>query len=165
MILNKYALMYSSVVYMCYTILPWLVFGWIYCLLFSCCITNVYPDSKVHGANMGPTWVLSAPDGPHVAPMNLAIRVIRESELFWLLNWDHLVGYFMMAPSNGNIFRVTGHLCGEFTGEFLAQRPVTRSFDALFDLRLNKWLSKQSWGYWFETLSCPLSRHCNVVGW
>ena len=24
---------------------------------------------------MGPTWVLSAPDGPHVGPMNLAIRV------------------------------------------------------------------------------------------
>ena len=34
----------------------------------------VIPDSKVHGANMGPTWVLSAPDGPHVGPMNLAIR-------------------------------------------------------------------------------------------
>ena len=34
------------------------------------------PDSKVHGANMGPTWVLSAPDGPHVGPMNLAIRVL-----------------------------------------------------------------------------------------
>ena len=32
------------------------------------------PDSKVHGANMGPTWVLSAPDGPHIGPMNLAIR-------------------------------------------------------------------------------------------
>ena len=32
------------------------------------------PDSKVHGANMKPTWVLSAPDGPHVGPMNLAIR-------------------------------------------------------------------------------------------
>ena len=32
------------------------------------------PDSKVHVANMGPTWVLSAPDGPHVGPMNLAIR-------------------------------------------------------------------------------------------
>ena len=30
-------------------------------------------DSKVHGANMGPTWVLSAPDGPHIGPMNLAI--------------------------------------------------------------------------------------------
>ena len=34
-----------------------------------------YLDSKVHGANMRPTWVLSAPDGPHVGPMNLAIRV------------------------------------------------------------------------------------------
>ena len=32
------------------------------------------PDNKVHGANMEPTWVLSAPDGPHVGPMNLAIR-------------------------------------------------------------------------------------------
>ena len=32
------------------------------------------PDSKVHGANMGPTWVLSAPDGPHIGAMNLAIR-------------------------------------------------------------------------------------------
>ena len=32
------------------------------------------PDSKIHGANMGPTWVLPAPDGPHVGPMNLAIR-------------------------------------------------------------------------------------------
>ena len=31
-------------------------------------------------------------------------------------------------------------------GEFPTQRPVTRSFDVYFDLRLNKWLSKQSWG-------------------
>ena len=29
------------------------------------------------------------------------------------------------------------------TGEFPAQRPVTRSFDVFFDLRLTKWLSKQ----------------------
>ena len=32
------------------------------------------PDSKSHGANMGPTGVLSAPDGPHVGPMKLAFR-------------------------------------------------------------------------------------------
>ena len=38
--------------------------------------THTCPDSKVHGANTGPTWVLSAPDGPHVGPMNLAIRVV-----------------------------------------------------------------------------------------
>ena len=46
------------------------------------------------------------------------------------------------------------------TGEFPAQRPVTRSFDVFFDLRPNKRLSKQSWGWWFETPSCPLWRHC-----
>ena len=34
-----------------------------------------YPDSKVHRANMGPTWLLSARDGPHVGPTSLAIRV------------------------------------------------------------------------------------------
>ena len=37
------------------------------------------------------------------------------------------------------------------TGEFPSQRPVARSFDVFFDLRLNKRLSKQSWGWWFET--------------
>ena len=45
--------------------------------------------------------------------------------------------------------------------EFPAQRPVTRSFDVFFDLRLNKRLSKQSWGWWFETLSHPLWRRRN----
>ena len=50
------------------------------------------------------------------------------------------------------------------SGEFPAQRPVTRSFDIFFDLRLNKRLSKHSWGWWFETLSCPLWRQCHVVG-
>ena len=47
-------------------------------------------------------------------------------------------------------------------GEFPAQRSVTRSFDVFFDLRLNKRLSKQSWGWWFETLSRQLWRHRNV---
>ena len=37
---------------------------------------TVIPDSKVHGTNMGPTWILSAPGGPHVGPMNFAIRVM-----------------------------------------------------------------------------------------
>ena len=39
-------------------------------------------------------------------------------------------------------------------GEFPTQRPVTLSFDVVFDLCLNKRLSKQSWGWWFEMLSC-----------
>ena len=72
-----------------------------------------------------------------------------------------------MTSSNGHIFRATGPLCGEFTGpgEFPTQRPVTRSFDVFFDLRLNKRLSKQPWSWWFETLSWSLWRHRNVSPW
>ena len=50
-----------------------------------------------------------------------------------------------MMSSNGNIFRVTDHLCGEFTSH-PTQRPVTWSFDVFCDLCLNKRLSKQPWG-------------------
>ena len=48
-------------------------------------------------------------------------------------------------------------------GEFPTQRPMTRSFDVFFDLRPNKRLSKQRWGWWVETPSCPLWRHCNAM--
>ena len=69
----------------------------------------------------------------------------------WKLSNQDIDGiYFrrMMTSSNENIFRVTGHLCGEFTGprEFPTKGPVTRSIDVFFDLRLNKRLSKQPWG-------------------
>ena len=50
------------------------------------------------------------------------------------------------------------------SGEFPTQRPVMRSFDVFFDQHLNKRLSKQWWGWWFETPSCPLWRHCNAGG-
>ena len=49
------------------------------------------------------------------------------------------------------------------SGEFPAQRPATRSVDVSFDLHLNKRLSKQSWGWWFETPLRSLWRHRN--GW
>ena len=66
---------------------------------------------------------------------------------------------------NGNIFRVTGHLCGEFTGHRWI--PRTKASEAelgfFFDLRLNKRLSKQSWGWWFQATSRSLWRHCNVL--
>ena len=45
-------------------------------------------------------------------------------------------------------------------GEFPSQRPVTRSLDVFFDMCLNKQLSKQLWGWWFETPSRSLWRHC-----
>ena len=48
-------------------------------------------------------------------------------------------------------------------GEFPTQRPVTRSFGVFFDLRLHIWLSRPSWGWWFEKPSCSLWRHCNAI--
>ena len=45
------------------------------------------------------------------------------------------------------------------TGGFSSQRPVTRSFDVFFDVRLNNWLSKQSRCQWFKMPS----RHPNVI--
>ena len=81
--------------------------------------------------------------------------------------WQDLDLCGMMPSSNGNIFRVTGHFAGNspVPGEFRAQRPVMRSFDIFFDLRLNKRLSKQSWGWWFETPLRPLWRHRNGMLW
>ena len=49
------------------------------------------------------------------------------------------------------------------TGEFPSQRPVTWSFNILFDLGPNISLSKQLWGWWFETPSRSLWRHCNDI--
>ena len=43
-------------------------------------VTGSIPDHKIHGANMGPIWVLSPPDGPHVGSMSLAIRDIQHHE-------------------------------------------------------------------------------------
>ena len=65
----------------------------------------------------------------------------------------------MMTLSNGDIFRVTGHLYGEFP----AQRPMARSLMFSVISALIKRLSKNSWGWWFETPSPSLWRHCNVI--
>ena len=75
------------------------------------------------------------------------------------------IAQFMLTSSNGNTFRVTGLCAGNSpgTGEFSAQRLVTRGFDVFFDLHPNKRLSKQSWDWWFETPSRPLWRLSNNV--
>ena len=77
--------------------------------------------------------------------LKLVWAVMTEASRFCVTvrNIYHFTVHLMMTSSNGTIFRVTGPLCGEFTGpgEFPAQRPVTRSFDVFLDLGLNKWLS------------------------
>ena len=59
--------------------------------------------------------------------------------------------YTMMTSSNGNIFRVTSHLCGEFTGPRWI--PRTKASDAelwcfcLICVRINGWLNNREAGY------------------
>ena len=62
-------LLYNSVCIICLVLLNLLG-------LLAEVASELYLDSKDHGANMRPTWVLSAPGGPHVGPMNLTIRVV-----------------------------------------------------------------------------------------
>ena len=73
--------------------------------------------------------------------------------IFW---WRHQMETFaaLLAICAGN---------SPVSGEFPAQRPVTRSFDVFFDLRLKGRLSKHSWGWWLETPSWPLWRQSNVL--
>ena len=69
-----------------------------------------------------------------------------------VIKWKHFSAKLALCAGNSPV-----------SGEFPSQRPVTRSFDVFFDLRLNKQLSKQSWGWWFETPSRPLWRQCNEL--
>ena len=71
--------------------------------------------------------------------------------------WRHEMGTIsaLLALCEGN---------SPVTGEFPSQRPVTRSFDVFFDLRLNKRLCKQSRPQWFRAASSSLWRHFNVLG-
>ena len=70
--------------------------------------------------------------------------------------WRHQIETFsaLLALCAGN---------SPVTSEFPAQRPVTLSYDVFFDLRVNKRLSKQSWGWWSETPSPPLWLQCNAA--
>ena len=90
----------------------------------------------------------------------LSLPVIFWSDIAFQFVWFPLIHFTKIDDDvmKWKHFCVTGPLCGEFP----AQRPVTRSFDVLFDLRLNKRLSKQLWGWWFETPSSPLWYHCNA---
>ena len=79
-----------------------------------------------------------------------------------IMNYDLLNRWWPWQRHQMETFSMLLALCGgnsPVTGEFPSQRPVMLSFDVFFDLRLDKRLSKQSWGWWFETPSHSLWRH------
>ena len=88
---------------------------------------------------------------------NRDVRIVCCNQLYCRMRFR-----IIMTSSNGNIFRVTGPLCGEFAGH--RSFPLTKASDAelwcFLDLRRNKRLTKQSWGWWFEMPSHSLWRLC-----
>ena len=122
-------------------------------------LESFYPPF-VAGIDLPHQGVVDSYNPPFVAGIDLPHQGVVDS-----YNPTYTMGNTMMTSSDGNIFCVTGPLCGEFTGpgEFPTQRQVTRIFDDFFELRLNKRMSKQPWGWWFETLSWSLWRHCNAI--
>ena len=129
-------------------------------LQIECCCLYTVNDSNVcftkktyiceHGSRIRSSQYL--PMTEHLTMLNL------KQEQWWLNSFPwrrHQIETFfaLLAICAGN---------SPVPGEFPAQRPVTRSLDVFFYLRLNKRLSKQSWGWWFEKLPRPLWRHCNA---
>ena len=57
------------------------------------------PDTKVHGANMGPTWVLSAPDGPMLAPWTLLSgSALVSCDMRWWVQSLHSICFLDATP-------------------------------------------------------------------
>ena len=94
----------------------------------------------------------------HTSCSHLRYFYIQICWQWWLHTWwRHQMETFstLLAICAGN---------SPVSGEFPAQRPVTRSFYVFFDLRMDGRLSKHSWGWWLDTLSCPLWRQSNEFG-
>ena len=123
------------------------------------CLRNVitYRCANLDGALAKPSFKLGY--GWIITPCRFSLLHLFIHALnFWLVNmswWRHQMETFsaLLAICAGN---------SPVTGEFPTQRPVMRSFDVFFDLHPNERLSKQWWGWWFETLSSPLWRPHNV---
>ena len=91
------------------------------------------PDSNFHVAHMGPTWVLSATGGPHVSPMNLAIRGSKytiENACLASVLWQI---YLQKCIHQGR-FEVPGPLQEKFTStfyislKFVAKVPINNEY-------------------------------------
>ena len=117
-------LLYSSPVY-CNTIMPLSIIA-----SFAKFVISITPCHKLETLS---NKVKSSKAQCILITSNKGTTIISNIRIDLARRYKGWVQY-MMTSSNGNIFRVTGHLA--------SQRPVTGSFDVFFDLRLNRRLSK-----------------------
>ena len=69
-------------------------------------VSQIYPDSKIHGANVGPTFGRQERGGPHVGHTNLAI-------------WVYLIYWF--APNDEEKLSMTTKSTGQYTCTYIAR--------------------------------------------
>ena len=95
--------------------------------------------------------------GRHIILVMSKTTTPRHSHLFAKLHggswWRHQMETFSALLALCHRSPVNSHHKGQWRG----------AFDVFFELRLNKHLNKQSWGWWFETLSHSSWRHCSVM--
>ena len=107
-----------------------------------CCKSRVFIQLTSHLFHMGEEWSSHLSTQYNVGPNRHHITYI-------------LGLYHVKTTRHDDVIKLKPFPCywSFVTGEFPAQRPV------------NERLSKQSWGWWFETSSCSLWRHCNGWRW
>ena len=110
-------------------------------------ILVVVSEDRDHTGNM--SWIIASQSETKGSGWNWEDNSDIHDDV---ITWKYFPRYLSFVVGNSTV-----------TGEFPVQRPVTRSFDVFFNLRLNKQLSKQSKRWWFMMPSRSLWRHCNVV--
>ena len=133
-------------------------FVFLWYIAWSCAVTYIWLDSQQSFVTRKSYFI--------VCLFLITEQLHLTLELFQgvYVNGNCTVVSIMMTSSNETICRVTGPLCGEFTGQRWI--PLTKDSHAelwcfFFYLRPNKRLSKQSRRLWFESPSCSLCCHCN----
>ena len=140
--------------------IPW----WLSLMYFFVCTV---PCSKYHGR-----WYTRISTSADMVLIELSLNTgpsLAELTHCGLKNWSIALQYTI----SNNLYWYNLRSFSETFSALLAlceanpavigssQRPMTRIFGGCFDLRLNKWLNKQSRRRWFETTSCSLWRHFN----
>ena len=121
----------------------------------TCCSVFMFVDGVTNiPESVNKRWFKATAAWPRICSSRAGhvLGVPITNSLWWRHQMEIISAFLVICAGNSPV-----------SGEFPAQRPVTRSFDIFFDLLLNKRLNKQSWGWWFETISCPLWRHCTVT--
>ena len=116
-------------------------------------ITDIADNKTPGGRSRGINWYISA-KWCTSSPTTTTWWYSKFIAIWWRHQMEAFTALLAICAGNSPV-----------PGEFPTQRPVTRSFDVFFDLRVNKRLSKQLWSWWFETHSPPLWRHSNVAMW